>query len=112
MRRDRSTCAWIRNRVNRLSHWLARADQAEIAAVLRDLGEERFAKRIARVIVETRAHGEIATTSQLADLVARAVPTREPGKHPATRTFQALRIHINDELERNPALSRCRSSTC
>lgn len=80
------------------AHWLARADGSEIAAVLRDFGEERFAKRIARAIVTARADGELATTAQLADLVARAVPTREPGKHPATRTFQALRIHVNDEL--------------
>lgn len=81
-----------------VAQWLAHADQGEIVAVLRDLGEERFAKRIARAIIEHRSSGELATTAQLADIVARAVPTREPGKHPATRTFQALRIRINDEL--------------
>jgi 16S rRNA (cytosine1402-N4)-methyltransferase len=86
------------------AEWLTHADQGEIVAVLRDLGEERFAKRIARAIVETRSSGELVTTSQLADLVARAVPTREPGKHPATRTFQALRIHVNDELNE---IQRC-----
>jgi 16S rRNA (cytosine1402-N4)-methyltransferase len=78
--------------------WLARAEQGEIATVLHDLGEERFAGRIARAIVSTRAHSPIATTHQLAELVARVVPSREPGKHPATRTFQALRIQVNDEL--------------
>lgn len=86
------------------AQWLARADQDEIVAVLRDLGEERFARRIGRAILETRASGELLTTSQLADLVARAVPTREPGKHPATRTFQALRIQVNDELNE---IQRC-----
>ena len=80
------------------AQWLADAEQSEIVAVLRDLGEERFARRISRAIVERRDSGELVTTSQLADLVARAVPTREPGKHPATRTFQALRIQVNDEL--------------
>ncbi|EXJ15483.1 16S rRNA (cytosine(1402)-N(4))-methyltransferase RsmH [Imhoffiella purpurea] len=79
--------------------WLARAEESEIAAVLRDLGEERFAKRIARVLVAERAVAPIVSTHRLAELVARAVPTREPGKHPATRTFQALRIRVNDELE-------------
>jgi 16S rRNA (cytosine1402-N4)-methyltransferase len=78
--------------------WLARAGETEIAAVLRELGEERFAGRIARAIVAARALAPLLTTRALADLVARAVPTREPGKHPATRTFQALRIRINDEL--------------
>lgn len=78
--------------------WLARADAAQIERVLRDFGEERFARRIARGIVEARAAAPIATTRRLADIVARAVPRREPGKHPATRTFQALRIQVNDEL--------------
>jgi len=78
--------------------WLARASQAEIAAVLRDYGEERFAGRIARALVAARVQTPIDSTRKLADLVARAVPTREPGKHPATRTFQALRIQVNDEL--------------
>lgn len=89
--------------------WLASAGQGEIEAMLRDLGEERFARRIARAIVQARAEQSIETTSQLAELVARAVPTREPGKHPATRTFQALRIRVNDELG---ALTRCLDQVC
>ena len=81
------------------AQWLARAGEREIADVLFRLGEERFSRRIARAIVAARAQVPIATTRQLADLVAAAVPTREPGKHPATRTFQAIRIHVNRELE-------------
>lgn len=79
--------------------WLARADEAEIARVLFEFGEERFARRIARAIVARRAEAPLATTRELAELVASAVPTREKGKHPATRTFQALRILINRELD-------------
>jgi 16S rRNA (cytosine1402-N4)-methyltransferase len=79
--------------------WLARAPESEIVRVIREFGEERFAKRIARSIVEQRATTPITRTSQLADIVASAVRTREPGKHPATRTFQAIRIHVNRELE-------------
>jgi 16S rRNA (cytosine1402-N4)-methyltransferase len=78
--------------------WLARASEAEIVQVLTEFGEERFAKRIARAIVVQRLTSPLVTTRQLAALVERVVPTREPGKHPATRTFQALRIRINDEL--------------
>jgi 16S rRNA (cytosine1402-N4)-methyltransferase len=81
------------------SQWLARASEREIVDVLRTLGEERFARRIARRILEARAVEPITRTAQLAELVAAAVPTREPGKHPATRTFQAIRIHINGELD-------------
>lgn len=81
------------------AQWLARAGEREIADVLFKLGEEKFSRRIARAIVATRAATPIATTRQLADVVAGAVPTREPGKHPATRTFQAIRIHVNRELE-------------
>jgi len=81
------------------AQWLAKAGEREIAAVLRELGEERFARRIARAIVAARAVEPIVSTGQLAELVAAAVPTREPGKHPATRTFQAIRIHVNRELE-------------
>ena len=77
------------------AQWLARADGGEIATVLRDLGEERFAGRIARAIAQARPQGPIRTTRALAALCEAAVPTREPGKHPATRTFQAIRIHIN-----------------
>jgi len=81
------------------SQWLARAGERDIAAVLRTLGEERYANRIARAIVAARAVEPIERTAQLAAIVSAAVPTREPGKHPATRTFQAIRIHVNGELE-------------
>jgi 16S rRNA (cytosine1402-N4)-methyltransferase len=81
------------------AQWLAKAGEHEIADVLRGLGEERFARRIARAIVATRTEAPLLRTSQLAELVAAAVPTREPGKHPATRTFQAIRMHVNRELE-------------
>jgi 16S rRNA (cytosine1402-N4)-methyltransferase len=80
------------------AEWLAIADEGQIAEVLRDYGEERFARRIARGIVERRAHETLRSTAQLADWVARACPTRERHKHPATRTFQAIRIFINGEL--------------
>jgi 16S rRNA (cytosine1402-N4)-methyltransferase len=80
------------------AQWLARATADEIRDVIGSLGEERFAGRIARAIVETRAREPIATTAQLARIVGGAVRTRERGKHPATRTFQALRMHVNDEL--------------
>jgi 16S rRNA (cytosine1402-N4)-methyltransferase len=79
--------------------WLARAPESEIARVIREYGEERFAKRIASAIVARRHEAPITRTAQLAEIVAGAVRTREPGKHPATRTFQAIRIHINRELE-------------
>jgi len=78
--------------------WLARAHADEIRNVIAELGEERFAGRIARAIVETRGEQPIATTGQLAAIVAGAVRTREAGKHPATRTFQAIRMYVNDEL--------------
>jgi len=81
-----------------VSAWLARAGVDEIREVIATLGEERFAGRVARAIVAERSERPLARTSQLAALVAKAVRTREPGKHPATRTFQALRLHINDEL--------------
>jgi 16S rRNA (cytosine1402-N4)-methyltransferase len=79
--------------------WLERADEAEIARVIRQYGEERFARRIARAIVAGRPTKSLADTAGLAALVAGAVPTRERNKHPATRTFQALRIFINRELD-------------
>jgi 16S rRNA (cytosine1402-N4)-methyltransferase len=79
--------------------WLARAGEREISDVLGSLGEERYARRIARAIVEARRAAPIERTGQLAAIIARAVPTREPGKHPATRSFQAIRIHVNRELE-------------
>jgi 16S rRNA (cytosine1402-N4)-methyltransferase len=81
-----------------VSAWLARAGEPEIREVIATLGEERFARRIAAQIVATRTATPITTTLQLAGIVSRAVRTREPGKHPATRTFQALRMFINDEL--------------
>ena len=81
-----------------VSAWLARAGVNEIREVIATLGEERFARRVAQAIVNARRERPIARTSELAEIVARAVRTREPGKHPATRTFQALRMFINDEL--------------
>lgn len=80
------------------AQWLASASEQEISDVLRDYGEERFARRIARALVRERAETEISTTGQLAEIVAAHCPTREPGKHPATRTFQAIRIRVNEEL--------------
>jgi 16S rRNA (cytosine1402-N4)-methyltransferase len=81
------------------AEYLNRVSEDELCGVLRDLGEERFAGRIARTIVEARGREELTTTGGLAALVARAVPRREHGKDPATRTFQALRIAVNRELE-------------
>ena len=81
------------------AEWLARADEKEIREVIRAHGEERFAKSVAAAIVDARLREPFRTTRQLAEVVARAVRTREPGQHPATRTFQALRIHVNQELE-------------
>jgi 16S rRNA (cytosine1402-N4)-methyltransferase len=89
-----------------VSAWLARAGVDEIRAVITTFGEERFARRVAQAIVDTRREHPLTSTAQLAAVVARAVRTREPGKHPATRTFQALRMYINDEtgqLERGLA---------
>lgn len=79
--------------------WLNRAEENEIVRVLRDYGEERFARRIVRAILRERSIEPIVTTRRLAGIVARAVPAREKGKDPATRTFQAIRIHVNRELE-------------
>ena len=79
--------------------WIRRAEENEIARVIREYGEERFAKRIARSIVIEREIESITTTRRLAEIVACAVPSREKNKDPATRTFQAIRIHINRELE-------------
>ena len=81
------------------AQWLAHAKQQEIAGVLKDYGEERFAHAIAKAVVAARTGEPVTTTRQLAALVAQAVRTREPGQHPATRTFQALRIRVNRELE-------------
>jgi 16S rRNA (cytosine1402-N4)-methyltransferase len=80
------------------AEWLARAQEQEIAEVIWRYGEERFAQQIARAVVAARAREPLRTTRQLATLVAGAVRTREPSQDPATRTFQALRIHVNQEL--------------
>jgi len=82
-----------------VADWLAHADEAEIAEVLWRHGEERMSRRIARAIVARRAEAPLQRTSELAALIEACIGRREPGKHPATRSFQALRIHINRELE-------------
>jgi 16S rRNA (cytosine1402-N4)-methyltransferase len=84
------------------AQWLASASEAELRGVIRDYGEERFAQQIARAIVAARAHQPIARTGQLAAIVAKALGARARGdrsQDPATRTFQAIRIHINQELQ-------------
>ena len=82
------------------AEFLARAEAREIEEVIRDYGEERFAFQIAKALVARRESGAaVRSTGELSALVARAVKTREPGQDPATRTFQALRIHVNAELE-------------
>lgn len=80
------------------AEWLARADLREITEVIRNYGEERFAFQIAKKIVSARLERPIDTTGRFAALVRETVRTREPGQDPATRSFQALRIHINQEL--------------
>ena len=82
-----------------VEEWLNRADEQEIGEVIWRYGEERFARQIARAVVAARVIGRIRTTRELAELVGKTVRTREPGQNPATRTFQALRIFINQELE-------------
>ncbi len=81
------------------AQWLAQATAADIARVLKEYGEERFAKRIAHAIATTRDDSPITTTAQLAKLIAEASPVHDKHKHPATRSFQAIRIHINRELD-------------
>ncbi len=89
------------------SNWLAQAKEAEIARVLKEYGEERFAKRIARAIVAARQEAPIETTGQLAAIIKGVMPKqREQDKHPATRSFQGIRIFINQELD---DLSACLS---
>lgn len=88
------------------AQWLAAAPQEEIAAVLFEFGEERYARRIARAIVQARREAPVDTTRRLAAIIAKASPTRERGKDPATRSFQAIRIFINQELD---ALRTCLS---
>ena len=80
------------------SDWLARVDERDLMMVLFDLGEEKFARRIARAIVETRVETPIESTLQLAAIVSEATPKKDKNKHPATRTFQAIRLHVNQEL--------------
>ncbi len=81
------------------AQWLNRADEKDIREVIHTYGEERFAKQVAAAIADARSVEPFRTTRQLAEVVGRAVRTREPGQHPATRTFQAVRIHVNQELE-------------
>jgi 16S rRNA (cytosine1402-N4)-methyltransferase len=80
------------------AEWLARADEREITEIIKNYGEERFAFQIAKKVVATRVEQPIVTTAQFAALVRSTVRTREPGQDAATRSFQALRIHINQEL--------------
>ena len=86
------------------AQWIATADEKELADVIFTYGEERFARRMARAIVAARQEVQITTTAQLAKIIAEANPAWEKGKHPATRAYQAIRIHINRELE---DLERC-----
>ncbi|HEY9051066.1 MAG TPA: 16S rRNA (cytosine(1402)-N(4))-methyltransferase RsmH [Gammaproteobacteria bacterium] len=81
------------------AEWLAHVDEHELITVLREYGEERFAKRIAFSIIARREEQAINDTLQLAELISAAVPKKEKHKHPATRSFQAIRIYINRELE-------------
>ncbi|MDO8292125.1 MAG: 16S rRNA (cytosine(1402)-N(4))-methyltransferase RsmH [Gallionella sp.] len=81
------------------AQWLATVDEGLLTEVIRDYGEERFAKQIARAVVAARAIQPIHTTRQLVELVGKTVRTREAGQNPATRTFQAIRIYLNGELE-------------
>jgi 16S rRNA (cytosine1402-N4)-methyltransferase len=81
------------------AEWLAQAEMKQIAEVLKTYGEERHAKRIARAIVEARVRAPISTTMQLAEIVSMANPSWEKNKHPATRSFQGIRIYINSELD-------------
>jgi 16S rRNA (cytosine1402-N4)-methyltransferase len=92
MRMDNSTGITAAN-------WLAKVNERELLRVISEYGEERFARRIATALIQAREQQAISTTAQLAKVVSDAVPTREPGKHPATRTFQAIRIAVNAELE-------------
>jgi 16S rRNA (cytosine1402-N4)-methyltransferase len=86
------------------AEWINEAEQSELKRVIRTYGEEKHAARIARAIVERRKAAPITTTGELAALIAGCVPDTEPGRHPATRTFQAIRMHVNDELGQLQAL--------
>jgi len=79
--------------------WLARVKPADLINVLKRYGEEKFARRIATAIVERRAEREIKDTGDLAEIISNAIPVKEKHKHPATRSFQAIRIFINAELQ-------------
>lgn len=81
------------------AQWLQEAGEQEISKVLKTFGEERFSRRIARAIIAARHTQPLQSTRQLAELIAAAVPVREKHKHPATRSFQAIRIYINHELD-------------
>jgi 16S rRNA (cytosine1402-N4)-methyltransferase len=81
------------------SEWLAKVKPDELVRVLKKYGEEKFAKRITAAIVEAREQREITQTAELAEIVADAIPVKEKHKHPATRSFQAIRICINEELQ-------------
>ena len=81
------------------AEWLMHADEQEIHEVIKNYGEERFSRQIARAIVAKRIEAPIHTTGQLAEIAAQCVRSREKGQHPATRTFQAIRIYINRELD-------------
>ena len=78
--------------------WLARVDESDLVKVLFELGEEKFARRIARAIILTRGDTKIESTLQLASIVEQSIPKKDKHKHPATRTFQAIRLHVNQEL--------------
>lgn len=79
--------------------WLAQVDEKELVRVLFEYGEERFARRIAQAIVEVRAQKPLTTTRELVALIEGAIPKREKHKHPATRSFQAIRMEVNKELD-------------
>jgi len=81
------------------AQWLARVKPADLINVLKKYGEEKFAKRIATAIVETRDQREITQTGDLAEIISNAIPVKEKFKHPATRSFQAIRIYVNQELQ-------------
>ncbi|MBY5925608.1 MULTISPECIES: 16S rRNA (cytosine(1402)-N(4))-methyltransferase RsmH [Halomonas] len=79
--------------------WLARVDEAEMSSVFKRYGEERFARRLARAVIERRQQRPFTRTADLAEVIKQAHPAWEKGKHPATRVFQAMRIHVNGELD-------------
>jgi 16S rRNA (cytosine1402-N4)-methyltransferase len=81
------------------AEWIDTVSERELVRILKTFGEERYARRIARAVVKSRGVQPIRTTLELARLIEQTVPRRDPGKHPATRSFQAIRIHLNRELE-------------